>query len=141
MLHRFLPLLAFLAAGCGGSSIEPPKTVVPVSGSVVFKPARGKTLDGVKVTFHPQFNMGSVQWQPYGTTDKAGKFTLSTGGANNGVPPGEYKVTFELIVATADKYGRDTEVDAWKGKYADLNTARTVTIGSTATTLEPFKLD
>lgn len=139
MTRRLLPLIVFLAAGCS-DSISAPKTV-PVSGSVFFKPARGKSLDGVKVTFHPQFNTGTIKWLPNGTTDKSGKFTLSTGALNNGAPPGEYKVTFELMQTTADKFGRDTDVDVWKGKHADLEKAKTVTIGSTATTLEPFNLD
>jgi hypothetical protein len=139
MPRRSFLLIPLLLAGCGGGSAEPPKTV-PVTGSVVFK-AKGNNLGGVKVTFHPQFKIGSINWLPSGTTDKAGKFVLNTGGPNNGAPPGEYKVTFELIVATADKYGRDTEVDVWKGKYADLNTAPTVTIGNSATTLDPFPLN
>lgn len=134
---RFLPLLALFAlAGCGGS-VKPPKTV-PVSGTVLkgTRPAAGVT-----VTFHPQFDTGPIKWQPSGTTDREGKFTLSTGAPDNGAPAGEYKVTFELLRAGADQRGLDTEIDAWKGKYANLGTAPTVTVGKTGGDLDPFRLE
>ena len=90
MPHRLFLLLPLLALfGCGGGSIEPPKTVL-VSGTVV-KAKKG--VDGVRLTFHPQFDAGPIKWLPSATTDKGGKFALSTGAPNNGAPPGEYKVT------------------------------------------------
>ena len=120
-------------AGCGGS-ISAPRTV-PASGTVLFK---GKPAEGVKVTLHPKFNM---IFTPNGVTGKDGRFLLSTGAPADGAPPGEYSVTFELLRAGADERGRDTEFDVWKGKYANSDTAPTVTVGSSATTLEPFRLD
>ena len=56
----------------------------------------------------------------------------------DGAPPGEYSVTFELLRAGADERGLDTELDVWKGKYANPDTAPKVTVGSSATTLEPW---
>lgn len=133
-----LSLLALTTAlGCGGTSISPPKTV-PTSGTVLFK---GKPAAGVTVKFLPQFDMGSIDWRPDAVTDKDGKFTLSTGAHGNGAPPGEYKVTFELLRAGADERGRDTDLDVWKGKYANPETARKVTVSSSGGELEPFKLD
>ena len=99
---------------------------------------KAKAANGITVKLHPQFDMGSVKWQPSGVTDKVGKFTLTTGAPNNGAPPGEYKVTFEWMRVGKDN---ETEEDAWKGKYANLATAPTVTVGSSATEWEPFRLD
>jgi len=37
--------------------------------------------------------------------------------------------------------GLDIEIDVWKGKYANPATAPSVAVGSSATALEPFRLD
>lgn len=127
-------LVCAAAVGCGGGSISPPRTV-PTSGTVFLK---GKPAAGVTVKFIPQFDL---KWEPNAVTDKDGKFTLSTGAGGNGAPPGEYKVTFELLRDGADKRGRDTQIDAWKGKYANPDTATKVTISGSGGELEPFRLD
>lgn len=124
-------------AGCGGGSVSVPNTV-PASGTVLLK---GKPTAGVTVKFLPQFDMGAIRWEPNAVTDKDGKFTLSTGADGNGAPPGEYKVTFELLRAGADSRGMDTDIDVWKGKYANPETARKVTVSGTGGELEPFHLD
>ena len=126
-------LVCTAVVGCGGG-ISAPRTV-PTSGTVLFK---GKPAEGVKVTLHPKFDM---QFTPNGVTGKDGRFILSTGAPVDGAPPGEYSVTFELLRPGADKRGLDTEFDVWKGKYANPDTAPKVTVGSSATTLEPFRLD
>ena len=125
---------AAAAAGCNGESISVPRTV-PTSGAVLFK---GKPAAGVKVTLHPKFNM---RFTPNGVTGSDGRFRLSTAAPLDGAPPGEYAVTFELLRAGADERGLDTEFDVWKGKYANPDTAPKVTVGSSAATLEPFRLD
>ena len=127
-------LVCVTVVGCGGGGISAPRRV-PTSGTVLFK---GKPAEGVKVTLHPKFNM---MFTPNGVTGKDGRFILSTGAPVDGAPPGEYSVTFELLRAGADERGRDTEFDVWKGKYANPDTAPKVTVGSSATTLEPFRLD
>ena len=124
------------AVGCG-KGISAPRTV-PTSGTVLFK---GKAAEGVKVTLHPKFDMGSVKFTPNGVTGKDGRFTLSTAAPGDGAPPGEYSVTFELLRAGADERGRDTEFDVWKGKYAKPDTAPKVTVGSSTTTLKPYRLN
>ena len=130
-------LACVAVAGCGGGGISAPRTV-PTSGTVLFK---GKPAEGVKVTLHPKFDIGPVKFTPNGVTGKDGRFTLSTAAPWDGAPPGEYSVTFELLRAGADQRGLDTEIDVWKGKYTNLDTAPTVTVGSSATTLEPFRLE
>ena len=131
-------LACMAAVGCGPKGISVPRTA-PVSGAVLFK---GKPAAGVKVTFHPQFDIGATKFTPNGETGKDGRFTLSTGAPSDGAPPGEYAVTFELLRGGADKAGRDIEVDAWKGKYADpAKSTFKVEIKNGDNTLEPFKLD
>src|SRR5262245_32100685 len=107
----FFALLAsaggFALFGCGSKGIAPPKTA-PVSGSVTYK---GKPIAGVRVTFHPQFDIGDIKYTCSGTTNKEGKFTLSTGGIGNGAPPGEYLVTFEWPVVESDKKSSGIEVE------------------------------
>ncbi len=90
------------------------------------------------MTLHPRFSM---TFTPNGMTGKDGRFTLSTAAPMDGAPPGGYAVTFELLRTGADKRGLDTEFDVWKGKYANPDTAPKVTVGPSATTLEPFRLD
>jgi len=101
----------------------------------------GKPAVGVKVTFHPKFDMGAVKFTPTGMTDRNGRFTLSTASANDGAPPGEYTVTFELLKAGTDNRGLDVEVDVWKGKYADSANGKPVQIQEGENNLEPFRLD
>lgn len=136
---RFVLLFALLAAGCGGGGLSAPKTT-PVSGTVQFK---GKPAAGVKVTFHPQFDMGGrAKFTPNGETGKDGKFTLSTAAANDGAPPGDYVVTFELLRTGADARGLEIEVDQWKGKYSDPATSTfKVTIQKGDNAPQAFNLD
>jgi hypothetical protein len=126
-----------VAVGCG-DQISAPRTV-PVSGTVLVN---GKPAAGIKVTFHPQFNMGSVKFTPNGLTDKDGRFILSTAAPGDGAPRGDYAVTFELMQGATDERGLDTEVDAWKGKHADpARSSWKVTIKRGDNVLEPFNLD
>jgi 5-hydroxyisourate hydrolase-like protein (transthyretin family) len=102
----------------------------------------GKPAAGVKVTFHPKFDTGAVKFTPSGVTDKDGRFVLSTAAANDGAPPGDYSVTFELLRAGTDKRGLDVDIDAWKGKYADPATTKwNVTVQKGENTFDPFRLD
>lgn len=131
----FALLCAGAVAGCR-TGISAPRTV-PTSGTVLYK---GKPAEGVKVTLHPKFDMGSIPFTPNGMTGKDGRFVLSTADANDGAPPGEYSVTFEMLRPGADARGLDIDIDLWKGKYSNPDTAPTVTVSSSATTLEPFHL-
>ena len=121
------------SVGCGGG-ISAPRTVA-TSGTVLFK---GKPAGGVRVTFRPMFNM---TFTPNGVTGRDGRFVLSTAAPLDGAPPGEYSVTLELMRPGTDPRGLDTDFDAWKGKYANVDAAPRVTIGSSATVLEPFRLE
>ena len=81
--------LAFVALGCGDSSLPrgPEKlATVPATGVLRY---RGKPVPTALVTF--QALDGKVS--SFGRTDAAGRFTLSTYGSQDGLPPGRYKVT------------------------------------------------
>ena len=132
-----LVLTCAIAPGCGNGGINAPRTS-PVAGTVL---KGGKPVAGVKVTFHPKFDMGAVKYTPSGMTDNNGRFTLSTAAAGDGAPPGEYSVTFELLKGGTDKRGLDVEIDVWKGKYADPTTGKPVEVQKGENNLEPFKLD
>lgn len=138
--HYALVVLACVtAAGCGGGGGITAPTTAPVSGTVLVK---GKPAAGVTVKFHPKFDIGAVRFVPSGVTNKDGRFILSTAAANDGAPPGEYAVTFELMRATSDKAGLDVEVDAWKGKHADPAAGKwPATVRSGENNLDPFMLD
>ena len=122
-----------------GRSIQPPSTV-PVRGTVKYK---GKPAAGIRVKFHPQFDMGSVKFIPLGETGADGSFTLSTGAPGNGAPPGSYIVTFEKPeIAPAHKTNYiETEIDAFHSKYSDPEKSTlhlTITRGENS--LQPFEL-
>src|SRR5689334_5588670 len=99
-----------LIAGCS-RNIKPPSTV-PVNGVVTMQ---GKAATGIRVRFHPQFNIGRIKYIPEGETGPEGQFTLSTGAPSNGAPPGEYVVTFEKPVIESSKQHNfiETEIDAF----------------------------
>ena len=133
-----LLLGAVVLGGCG-KRISVPSTV-PVSGVVKYK---GKPLQGVRVTFHPQTGTAKPEFIPSGQTGPDGKFTLSTGAPGNGAPPGTYVVTFAKpeIGSAASTGSVETEIDAFGGKYSDPAQSQwTVTIESGENSLQPFEL-
>jgi hypothetical protein len=85
-------MLAALAVpalgGCGGGPV-----LVGITGTVTLD---GKPVEGASVTFMPQF-----AGQPaLGTTDAAGKFTLTTHPHGRGAMPGTHKVTVRKVETT-----------------------------------------
>jgi hypothetical protein len=75
--------------GCGGGSSDnpgmPKQATVSVSGILTYK---GKAVPDASVTL--QSLDGKIASR--GKTDKAGTFTLTTYSAQDGAPPGKYKV-------------------------------------------------
>jgi hypothetical protein len=126
-------------AGCGKGLSVPSTT--PVSGAVKYK---GKPLQGIRVTLHPQGEAAKAAFIPSGQTGPDGKFILSTGKPGNGAPLGTYVVTFEKpeIGSAASTRSIETEVDAFGGKYSDpANSQWTVTIEKGENSLGPFELN
>ena len=137
--HLFSACVAtIIAAGCGGGISAPSTT--PVRGQVLFK---SKPAAGVRVTFHPQFNMGSVKFTPSAETGNDGRFALSTAAAGDGAPPGEYAVTLALPRVESDrKTGLEVEVDLWRGKYDDPAAGRwKVHVRKGEAEIDPFRID
>ncbi|MEZ6035317.1 MAG: hypothetical protein R3C17_19665 [Planctomycetaceae bacterium] len=124
--------------GCFSSSLIPPETV-PVSGSVMCE---GKAVPGIRVRFHPQFEMETVGFIPYGETGPDGKFLLNTGAAGNGAPQGEYLVTLELPhIDDTSSDGLETEIDGLKGAYSDPEKSKwKVTLVDGDNLLPPFEI-
>lgn len=134
-LLSVLCLAAF--AGCSGG-MPIPRTV-PVKGSVTSK---GKPAPGMRVKFHPQFDIGAVKLIPYGETGAEGTFTLNTGQIGNGAPVGDYIVTIEKPRASSDAGGLEIEVDDLKGKYSDPAKSQfKVTLQSGENVLPPFDIE
>ncbi len=89
---RALAALAVLVTmGCHKADADR-VPVVPVAGAVVFD---GKPTPGALVVFHPAQGDQSPTPPAQGTVRDDGTFELTTYTANDGAPPGEYKVTIE----------------------------------------------
>jgi len=86
----FLMLLPIV--GCGRGEHFERLPVVPVEGEVRFQ---GKPIPGALVVFHPTGSAEKLPPPARGTVREDGAFSLTTYDANDGVVPGEYKVTVE----------------------------------------------
>jgi hypothetical protein len=74
-------------AGCGPAG---PANLVPVAGTVTYD---GRPLTKGTVSFRPDAGAGNTTpYEPAGTVDEQGHYTLVTAG-KPGAPPGHYKVT------------------------------------------------
>ena len=89
-LVRCLPLVSVaLAAGCGDASGVGP--TFPVAGKVIFNNAPW-TAQNTVILCKPDTTRGNKSpFEPSGTVDAEGNYTLTTRG-KNGAPPGWYKV-------------------------------------------------
>ncbi|HEY2786566.1 MAG TPA: hypothetical protein VGJ05_16490 [Fimbriiglobus sp.] len=86
-------MLIVLAVGCSRGTSD----YVSVTGTVTID---GKPADGVRVDFLPANESDSSVRDRYasGYTDKAGRFEVRSV-SGQGIPPGEYKVTFSRMLA------------------------------------------
>lgn len=118
MDRLWVVLLVCLLVGCGGRDPNRKETV-PVTGLVTVN---GSPAQGVMVMFHPIAGMDKAQ--PTVTksiTDDQGKFSAATYELNDGVPPGEYKLTFTW--GKFNTISMSFDGDQLKGKYADPKTS------------------
>lgn len=124
--------------GCGESL--PTKTVYPVSGEVFYK---GKPADGCMITFTPKSGVGpKVGWPSFATAGKDGKFSITTNELNDGIPEGEYGVSFSWPgkPTSKDPTG-DTAEDQLPVKYHHPDTSGyTVTITPETKQLDRYEL-
>ncbi len=89
-----LVLSALVFSGCGGAVEKPVENVVPVSGKVTFD---GKPQAGIQVIFTP-IGGNTESRGGNAVTDAAGAFSLKNYMGADGVPAGQYSVTFSWIV-------------------------------------------
>jgi hypothetical protein len=88
-------LVAAVFAGCSKKAV-PIKgaqlPVFPVKGKLVMD---GKPMAAALIVFNPvvKFPAGTAQLHPHATADENGEFTVSTYGAGDGAPAGDYKIT------------------------------------------------
>lgn len=102
MMHRTavvgaVAMWSLLLVGCGGNAPQPPnpKAVVPVKGIIQVN---GELAEGVKVTFNQKGGMDmSNPSKSTGRTKPDGTFVATTYAVNDGVPPGDYFLTFEYF--------------------------------------------
>ncbi|MEZ6035529.1 MAG: carboxypeptidase-like regulatory domain-containing protein [Planctomycetaceae bacterium] len=109
-------MLSLLSLGCGDAERKPPdaKPVVPVSGVVHVD---GVAKAGVRIVFHAKVQDPKNATQSVATTDAEGKFKAWTYQIDDGVPPGDYTLTFN-DQSEAKPHLRDNP-DLLNGKYSD----------------------
>ena len=115
-----LLLLCLLTLGCFGGERKPPnaKPVIPVSGVVLVDDA---PLAGIRIKFHAVTQDPQNATLPMAKTDDEGRFKAWTYRADDGVPPGDYTVTFD-DQSKAQPHMRSGP-DLFKGKYSDPKTS------------------
>ena len=130
-------------AGCGEKQAGPKITkvpVVPVKGEVTVD---GNPEAGVVLTCVPQGAGAADKKILNATTDENGKFTFTTYEVGDGLPLGEYAVTFlwpPVSTFTKKRVTREEEVesDRLHGKYAS---AKDSPLKFTAEAGKPLALD
>jgi hypothetical protein len=97
--------------------------VSPVEGQVLF---HGQPAAGAIVVFHPRLPSADRALEavhPMGIVGEDGSFTLSSFGAEDGAPPGEYVVTITWpfqsppATKTAGQPKKGGHADRLKGRY------------------------
>ncbi|GIW94367.1 MAG: hypothetical protein KatS3mg110_2408 [Pirellulaceae bacterium] len=108
-------VVALVAGGCSRSSGPPRQPTYPLTGVVTVD---GQPAKEVRVAVHPAGATDPESAVATAFTDENGKFSLSTYESGDGVPEGEYVVTFMwgTINPFSFQYGPP---DKLNGRYAD----------------------
>ncbi len=126
--------LSLSAVGC--SSERKPANelkVVPVTGVVLVD---GQPTAGIKIKMFSQTTDREKRAFPRGVTDEEGRFHAWTYRVNDGVPPGEYVVTY-VDHSQANPTIRDNP-DGFQGRYSDRkSTEHKITVPDSD---EPFDM-
>jgi len=121
-----LALLCFLAgSGCGAEKHKyDAKATFPVKGKVLVD---GQPASLVTVTCVPVKPADQSIPNATGLTDKDGKFALGTYKAGDGVPEGDYVLTFTWAALSTFKHtsAAANEGDKLNGRYTDAKTSET----------------
>ena len=108
-----LTLVMFV--GCGRNELTDPNELptFPVTGKVMVD---GKPVPMIRVVAHDTEEPPRPFNEPKGFTKEDGSFSLTTFREGDGVPAGEYKLTFQYGTL-AMVMGRQYQGDKFKGKY------------------------
>jgi hypothetical protein len=111
-------MLGALCAACSKSGPQDRKATFPVTGTIKVD---GKAIEQLAVTCHDVKGIDTANpTVSAALTDKDGKFKISTYQAGDGVPVGDYVLTFawgQMNLLTMQYSG-----DKFNGKYADPKT-------------------
>jgi len=110
-------LSILISAGCGGSTGPeggPRVGTTTVKGAVKVD---GAVVSYLKVTAVPANGPGAVPMEPSALTDAEGAFSLSTYESGDGVPAGQYNLTF--VWGQINLMNGQYSGDKFKGKYSD----------------------
>ena len=109
--------------GCGGGGVSDAPKTVSAKGIVTYN---GNPLANYSVAFVPE-EEGMLA---SGTTDSAGRFTLTTSETGDGAVPGQYKVAISIVADEAPPMPGFPEAKDYKPpvspipkKYTDANTS------------------
>ena len=85
---HFALLVSLLVCGCGSSYSRPDR--VPANGKITLD---GQPLAGAQIGFRPAAPDSKYKRPSRAVSDAEGNFSIGTYGAEDGLPPGEYKVS------------------------------------------------
>lgn len=137
LLNRLVVMLFIVCIfmGCGSPKQIP---TFPVNGKVLVN---GKPAVDLFVYFHPTPKRDDQSFIPYGKTDENGDFQLNTFKNGDGVPTGDFLVTFEWKEKSGAFKNQFQGPDRLKGKFSKPESSTfKVTITNESTILEPFEL-
>lgn len=116
MRWRWMLISILGITSCGGSGR---KTCHSVHGQVFVD---GKPAEQLVVFFHPLDP--AITERPYAEVDQNGDFSPSTYVSKDGLPEGEYKITFEWLERTGLLKNQLGDRDRLDKRYADPKTSR-----------------
>lgn len=107
---------AVMFAGCGSDGPQggPRVKTIPLKGLVKVD---GTAASFLRVIANPSNGAGALPVSPAALTNSEGKFELSSYESGDGVPPGDYVLTFEW--GEMNLMNGQYSGDHFKGKYAD----------------------
>ena len=116
-------LLGFIVClGCGGKQDGDLPSTISVTGVVTYQ---GKPVPDASIMLYPVKGRKPAT----GKADASGNFQLSTFGKNDGVIPGEHKVTVNAYQTTSEGVSMKSAIPV---KYSNpANTPLTVTVSET----------
>lgn len=120
-----IALCSFCACGSGPKQLP----TFEVKGQVL---QAGKPVPHATVVFHPSFDLGSEVSKPRATTDENGAFVLSTYGASDGAPEGDYKITVEQWLTTNPEKGPESKLAQKYAKPEESGLTAKVSSGKNA---------